>query len=64
MSNENVVMTVPELAATLGVSIPVAYKLVHVPGFPKIVIGRRIILVREQVMRWIDDASSEEMRIY
>lgn len=46
-------MNVPELASSLGISIPSAYKLVKKPGFPVIHIGNRILIPIESYREWL-----------
>lgn len=46
-------MNVPELASSLGISIPSAYKLVKKPGFPFIHIGNRILIPIEAYREWL-----------
>ena len=41
---EKTTMSVQELAAQMGISLPKAYELVKEPGFPTINIGTRIVI--------------------
>ena len=41
---EKTTMSVQELSAQMGISLPKAYELVKTPGFPTIQIGARILI--------------------
>ena len=41
---EKTTMSVKELAAQMGISLPKAYELVKTPGFPTIRVGTRILI--------------------
>jgi excisionase family DNA binding protein len=51
-------LSVPELAALLGISRAGAYELVKEPEFPSLMIGSRIIIPRDKLIKWIDEKSS------
>lgn len=51
---EKATLSVDELAQCLGISRPKAYEPVHMAGFPKISIGRRIIVPKEALLAWMD----------
>ena len=51
-------LSVPELAAVLGISRAGAYELVKEPEFPSLMIGSRIIIPRDKLIKWIDEKSS------
>lgn len=56
MTNEKLTLNVEELAAELGISRPVAYKLVQKKGFPAIHISeRRIIIPVESLKNWLSE---------
>ena len=50
---ENNVLTVPEAAAYLRVSKPTMYNLINRADFPKVKIGRKIIIPRTEFMNWL-----------
>ena len=53
-------LTVPEMAKLLGISRPVAYKLVRRAGFPAVKVSeRRIIVPVEALHRWLDDQAGQ-----
>ena len=50
---EKTTMSVQELAAQLGVSLPKAYELVKQPGFPVIRVGTRILIPIDAFREWL-----------
>ena len=52
-SMEKSTMSVQELAANLGISMPKAYQLVKQPGFPVIHVGSRILIPIEAFREWL-----------
>ena len=46
-------MSVQELSAQMGISLPKAYELVKEPGFPTIRIGARILIPIEAYKEWL-----------
>lgn len=47
-------LSVPEVAAVLGISRAGAYELVRSDGFPALKIGSRIVVSKEKFLGWID----------
>lgn len=47
-------LSVPEVAAVLGISRAGAYELVHSATFPKVKIGKRIVVPKDKLIAWID----------
>ena len=43
------------VAKTLGVSPASGYELLHERGFPSLRIGNRIVVPKEQFVRWVDE---------
>lgn len=56
---EKTTMSVQELAAQLGVSLPKAYELVKQPGFPVIRVGTRILIPVDTFREWLVIASNK-----
>ena len=54
-------MTVDEMAEELHISRPNAYELVKQPGFPAFRVGKRLIVNRAALQRWMDDQVSQPM---
>ena len=52
-----VMLSVPEVAAVLGISRAGAYELVRQEGFPSLNIGSRIIVPKDKFIAWIDQNS-------
>lgn len=48
---EKTTMSVQELSAQMGISLPKAYELVKSPGFPTIRIGTRILIPVEWLLK-------------
>ena len=59
---EKATMTVRELAAQLGVSLPLAYELAKSPGFPSIRIGARILIPIDAFREWLATSSTRRPR--
>ena len=47
-------LSVPEIAAVLGISRAGAYELVKSEGFPSLKVGNRIVVPKEKFIDWID----------
>lgn len=43
------------VAKTLGISAASGYELLHEDGFPSLYIGSRIVVPKEQFIRWVDE---------
>lgn len=50
---EKLTINVSELAETFGISLPKAYELVKQDSFPKIILGRRIVIPVESLKAWL-----------
>ncbi len=50
---EKTTMSVQELAAQKGISLPKAYELVKEPNFPTIRVGTRILVPVEAYREWL-----------
>lgn len=53
-----ITLTVDELVDELHISRKTAYELVRAPDFPSFNIGKRILISREGLQRWVDFRSS------
>ena len=47
-------LSVPEVAAVLGISRAGAYELARSKGFPSLSIGSRIIVLKDKFIAWIE----------
>lgn len=64
MENNNVLpkaLTVADVMEHLGISKNTAYKLVNLNGFPKIKIGNKIIIPKEEYLAWIKNRIGREI---
>lgn len=52
---EKTAITVQELSAQMGISLPKAYQLVKTPGFPVLHIGSKILIPVEAFHKWLMD---------
>ena len=50
---ERTTMSVQELSAQMGISLPKAYELVKTPGFPTLRIGTRILIPIDAYKSWL-----------
>ncbi len=57
---EKQTISVQELAAQLGISVPKAYELTRTHGFHSIRIGTRIIIPIEEFKKWLKETSLKE----
>ena len=55
-SNEDLplMLSVPEMAAALGISRAGAYELARSEGFPALRIGTRIVIPKDKLQEWVD----------
>ena len=47
-------LSVPEMAAALGISRAGAYELARSEGFPVLRIGNRIVIPKDKLQEWVD----------
>ncbi len=52
-------LSVPEVAAVLGISRAGAYELVRSDGFPTLKIGSRIVVSKEKFIEWVNAQTLE-----
>lgn len=53
-------LSVPEMAAVLGISQAGAYELVRTDGFPSLKVGSRIVVPKEKFIEWIDENTAKK----
>ena len=58
---EKLVYTVSELAKVLNIGMNSAYYLVNSKGFPKITLGRKILISKKSLENWILSTSQPTM---
>lgn len=47
-------LTVNEAACVIGVSKPTMYSLIRKSGFPAVHIGRKVLICRDALLRWLE----------
>lgn len=47
-------LSVPEMAAALGISRAGAYELARSEGFPALRIGTRVVIPKDKLQEWVD----------
>ena len=47
-------LSVPEMAAFLGISRAGAYELARTKGFPALKIGSRIVIPKDRLQEWVN----------
>ena len=57
---ERSTMSVQELSAQMGISLPKAYALVKTPGFPTLRIGTRILIPIDAYKNWLMRQATEK----
>lgn len=50
---EKLTCTVKEWAQIVGISLPRAYDMTHIEGFPVVCVGNRRIVLLEQAKQWL-----------
>ena len=54
VQNERMTLSVSEAADILGVSRPSLCQLIDKPGFPSFRVGRRVLISRAGLARWVE----------
>ena len=57
---ERMALSVAEVQESLGIGRNAVYNLVNRADFPKIRMGRKIIIPREAFLRWLDQQTTME----
>ena len=57
---ERTTMSVQELSAQMGISLPKAYELAKTPGFPTLRIGTRILIPIDAYKNWLMRQATEK----
>jgi excisionase family DNA binding protein len=53
MDNSKIGMRVEEFAKLIDVNLIRAYEMARQPGFPSLRVGKRIVILRDQVEQWL-----------
>ncbi len=48
-------LKVDHVMESLNISRATAYKLVKQPGFPSLLVGKRIVIPKDKFLKWVDD---------
>lgn len=54
-------LSVPDIAAILGISRTSAYELVRSQGFPSLSVGNRIIIPKDRFIVWVNKSVSSNV---
>lgn len=60
--NEKIVYTMNDLIQLLGIDTVKAYQLVKQPGFPALRIGRRILIPKEGLHKWLEEQMAQGVK--
>lgn len=52
---EKKTMRVKEFAEAYGIGMNNAYQIIHAQGFPKIMLGKKILIITSKVDEWIEN---------
>ena len=52
-------LSVPEMAAVLGISRAGAYELARSEGFPALRIGTRIVIPKDKLQEWVNNQTEK-----
>jgi len=55
------VLSVKEMQKELGIGRNVAYELVRIPGFPVIRVGKKYLIPRDGLYRWLEENQGKEI---
>lgn len=58
---ERITLSAPQLAAYLGVSRTTAYYLMSAEGFPSFHIGKRALVTKEALGKWIEEQQGKKL---
>lgn len=50
-----IMLSVTEVAKFLGISRRNPYELIHTAGFPKIQLGKRIVIPKDKLLEWLNN---------
>lgn len=55
VKREKLTLSVPEAAEVIGVSPSKMYEVVKIQGFPLVKLGKRLLVSRKGLERWIEE---------
>ena len=53
-------LSVKDLAQVMGISRSGAYNLVRSYGFPRVIVGSRILIPKDKFLRWLEGSVCEK----
>lgn len=48
-----------QIAAFLGLSLSNIYTLMHSQGFPTVTVGKRLIVEKKKLLKWLDENTAK-----
>ena len=60
MTFDRLTLSVAEAAAALGISRPTMYHLLNRSDFPRVQVGRRVLIPRRELEAWLTQQAHEE----
>ena len=60
-TNYPLMLNVKDIVEIFGISRDKAYDLVNSKGFPTVKIGKRIVVPKEHLLKWIKDQVEEDL---
>lgn len=60
-SNQKLALSITETATVLGLSRPSVYRLLRSEGFPTVRVGRRVLVSRAGLERWLAQQTEREV---
>lgn len=58
-SDERLTYTIPQAAEIIGINVITAYKLAKQKGFPSVRIGKRIVVPKAALERWLEQEAAK-----
>lgn len=54
VGHSNKTMSVREFCSEYGIGLNRGYQIINIEGFPKVRLGRRILIIRSKLEEWIE----------
>ena len=48
-----------QIAGYLGISRAAVYTILHTEGFPTVMVGKRMIVEKDKLLKWIEDNTAK-----
>ena len=59
VKREKLTWSAAEAAEIVGVSTSKMYEMMRIEGFPTIKLGRRMVVAREKLLRWLEENTAK-----